>query len=157
MAQITDLEQTGTMRWHADDHAWVADPEQVVQALASDGYREYRCDIARSSRDHEAAGGMWQGLDPRTGAVASVIWVRQPAPRECHVFIEIDGRPVEGDAWAEIDDEVLTVLADSGGRATLGELGAKVGMSEDAVRSIVSALAQQGKVRIAMVELPTRT
>jgi hypothetical protein len=153
MQHIAALEHRGEIRWHAEDHAWVADPEHVVQALTSDGYQEYRREIATGARDHTAAGGMWQGLDPRTGTVATVIWVRHAMPEESHVFIEIDGRPVEGDAWAQIDDAVLDVLADGGGRLTLGDLAAKVGMSESAVRSIVSMLAEQGKVRIAVVEL----
>ena len=154
MQQITELQHQGAMRWRAEDHAWIADPDQVVGALARDGYGEYRREIAKGARDHAATGGMWQGLDPLTGNVATVIWVNHVGPREVHVFIEIDGRPLEGDAWAEIDDAVLTALANGGGRLTLGELAGKVGMSEGAVRSIVSMLAEQGKLRIAVVELP---
>jgi hypothetical protein len=152
--QITELEHQGAMRWRAEDHAWIADPDQVVGALTRDGYCEYRREIANGTRDRAASGGMWQGLDPLTGNVATVIWVNHAAPQEAHVFIEIGGRPLEGDAWAEIDDAVLAALANGGGRLTLGELAAKVGMSESAVRSIVSMLAEQGKLRIAVVELP---
>ena len=154
MQQITDLEQRGAMRWRSEDHAWIADPEEVVGALSREGYREYRREIANGTRDRAASGGMWQGLDPRTGNVATVIWVSHARPQESHVFIEIDGRPLEGDAWAEIDAVVLTALASGGGRLTMGELAGNVGMSESAVRSIVSMLAEQGKLRIAVVELP---
>jgi hypothetical protein len=157
MQQIAELEQNGAMRWRAEDHAWVADPERVVQALTREGFQEYRREIATCGRDHAAGGGMWQGLDPRTGGVATVIWVSYAMPEHSHVFIEIDGRPVEGSAWAEIDDAVLDVLAAGGGRLTLAEIAAKVGMSESAARSVVSMLAEQGRVRIAAVELPETT
>src|SRR5262249_56179901 len=92
-----------------------------------------------------------EGLDAQTGVVATVIW--HATPNEARVFIEIDGRPFEGNAWAEIDDAVLGVLAECGGRLALGQLAKRVGMSEDAVRSVVSMLAEQGKPRIAVVEL----
>jgi hypothetical protein len=156
MRHIDELEHQGTMRWRAEDRAWVAEPEHVVRALVSEGYQEYRREIAKGGRAGAASGGMWQGLDSRTGSVATVIWARQASPEESHVFIEIDGRPVEGSAWTEIDAAVLGVLTDGGGRLTPAEIAAKVGMSEDAVRSIVSMLAEQGKVRIAAVELPPR-
>jgi hypothetical protein len=153
---IAELEQHGTMRWRVEDRAWVADPEDVVRALASDGYQEFRREIAKRSGNGTVSGGMWQGLDPRTGSVATVIWTCPASPHESHVVIEIDGRPLEGSAWTEIDNAVLGVLADSGGRLTVAEIAAKVGMSEDAVRSIVAMLAEQGKVRIVVVELPSR-
>ena len=98
-------------------------------------------------------GGMWQELDPGTGAVATVIWVMHATRPETHVFVEIDGRPVEGSAWAEIDEAVLEALATGGGRLTLDQIAERVGMSGDAVRSVVSMLAERGKVRIAVVGL----
>ena len=58
--------------------------------------------------------------------------------------------------WDAIDASVLDVLAAAGGRLTLAEIAAKVGMSEDAARSLVTMLAEQGKVRIAAVELAGR-
>lgn len=90
-------------------------------------------------------GGMWQELDPGTGAVATVIWVMHATRPETHVFVEIDGRPVEGSAWAEIDEAVLEALATGGGRLTLDQIGERVGMSGDAVRSVVSMLAERGR------------
>src|SRR5262244_660877 len=152
MRYLNELERQGLMSWRIEEHAWVADPERVVRALTDDGFHEYKREIAKDNRSHATTGGMWQGLDPQTGAVATVIW--HATPQEPHVFIEIDGRPFEGNAWAEIDDAVLGVLAECGGRLALGQLAKRVGMSEDAVRSVVSMLAEQGKVRIAVVELP---
>jgi len=153
MHHLNELERQGLFSWRVEEHAWVADPDRVVKALTDDGFHEYKREIAKDHRTHAAAsGGMWQGLDPHSGVVATVIW--HATPNEARVFIEIDGRPFEGNAWAEIDDAVLGALAESGGRLALGQLAKRVGMSEDAVRSVISMLAEQGKVRIAVVELP---
>jgi microcystin-dependent protein len=151
------LERNGTMRWRAEDHAWIADPEQVVKALAGDGFDEYRREIAKGGRERATSGGMWQGLDRRTGRVATVIWVAHATPSHSHVFIEIDGRAIEGSAWDEIDTAVLDALGAEGGHLTIAEIATRVGMSEGAVQSVVSMLAGQGKVRIAAVELPARS
>src|SRR5262245_27615909 len=157
MHQFDDLEQRGVMCWRAEDQAWVADPQDVVQALTAGGFQEYRREIARGGRGRATSGGMWQGLDPRTGAVATMIWVAHGPPADSHVFIEIDGRHIEGSAWAEIDAAILDALATEGGRLTLPQIAKRTGMSEEAVRSVVSMLAEQGKVRIAAVELSGAT
>jgi Winged helix-turn-helix DNA-binding len=151
--RLDDLERNGTMRWRAEDHAWIADPEDVVKALVTEGFHEYRREIAKGGRERAASGGMWQGLDPRTGVVATVIWVAHATVSESHVFIEIDGHPLEGSAWSEIDTAILQVLATRGGRLTPAQIAEHVGMSEGAVQSVVSMLAERGKVRIAAVEL----
>lgn len=156
LPHLGELERDGTMCWRAEDHAWIADSEHVVQALTKDGFDEYRRDIAKRGRERATSGGMWQGLDARTGVVATVIWVSHATPSQSHVFIEIDGRAIEGSAWAEIDAVVLDALTAGGGRMTVAQIAAHVGMSEGAVQSIVSMLAAQGKVRIAAVELPAR-
>src|SRR5262249_15548732 len=149
MQHLNELERQGLMSWRVEEHAWVADPERVVRALTDDGFQEYKREIAKDNRSHAASGGMWQGLDPKTRGVAPVIW--HATPEEGHVFIEIDGPPVERHAWAE---GVRGALAEGGGGRTPGQIAKRVGMSEDAVRSVVSMLAEQGKVRIAVVELP---
>ena len=38
-------------------------------------------------------GGVWQGVNPHTGAVASTVWFRTPAATPT-VFITIDGQPL---------------------------------------------------------------
>jgi Winged helix-turn-helix DNA-binding len=156
MQHLGELENNGAMCWRAEDEAWIADPERVVKALVNDGFAEYRREVARGGRERATSGGMWQGLDPRTGAVATVIWVAHAPPSQAHVFIDIDGRPIEGSAWAEIDAAVLNTLIAGGGRMTIAQIAGRVGMSEGAVQSIVSMLAGQGKVRIAVVELPAQ-
>lgn len=153
MHSFGDLERNGTIRWRAEHQAWVADPECVVQTLTDEGFAEYRREIATSGRAHVTSGGMWQGLDPRTGVVATVIWAAHTTGPGSHVFIEIDGRAVEGSAWSEIDAAILEVLAAGGGRLTAAQIAEQVGMSEGAVQSVVSMLAERGKVRIVAVEL----
>ncbi len=82
------------MAWHAAEHAWVVDPDGVLRALTDDGFQPYKYEIAREYETRASTGGFWQGLDPRTGSVATVIWVVL-AP-EAHIFIEVDGRPFDG-------------------------------------------------------------
>jgi DNA-binding Lrp family transcriptional regulator len=57
------------------------------------------------------------------------------------------------DWWDDVDEATLDALAAAGGRLTLSELAHGLGMSEEAVRSVVAMLAEQGRVRIAAVEL----
>lgn len=153
--QLEHLQLDGTMRWRPEERAWTADPDGVVRALTGDGFHEYKRELARNRETHAVTGGMWEGLDPVTGSVATVIWIAHDADHGAHVFIEMDGHPVEGSAWADVDDAVLTALAAGGGRLTLEQIAAHVGMSEDAVRSVVGMLAERGHVRIVAVELIT--
>jgi hypothetical protein len=39
---------------------------------------------------------VWQGVNPRSGSVASVIWVTRPAGPQALVFIDIDGESLNG-------------------------------------------------------------
>jgi hypothetical protein len=57
--------------------------------------------------------------------------------------------------WTEIDDQVRICLEREGAMAP-AELGRQLGLSEGAVTSVLSLLAQEGKLRIARVELPRR-
>jgi hypothetical protein len=95
MHRLNELREDGRMRWLGDEHGWVARPEEIVAALADDGFEEYKREEARSGRSRRAAGGVWAGINTRTGAVASAIWVkRPPAAEDALVFIEVDGRPI---------------------------------------------------------------
>jgi hypothetical protein len=55
--------------------------------------------------------------------------------------------------WSEIDHEVHECLERNGAMSP-AELGSHLRMSEDAAASLLSLMAQEGKVRIARVELP---
>jgi hypothetical protein len=79
------------------EHRWVAAPDDVVNALSSDGFEQCTGETPGSHRDLGSAGGMWHGVNPRTGSVASAIWVTTPARPQALVFIDIDGTSVNGD------------------------------------------------------------
>ena len=57
--------------------------------------------------------------------------------------------------WNEIDDQVRGCLERHGAMAP-AEIARQLGLSEGAVASVLSLLAQEGKLRIARVELPQR-
>ena len=92
---LTELLTGGRMTWTTGGSAWVARPGEVIEALVHDGFEEYRREVARVGADLESSGGVWQGLNRETGAVASAIWVRRIAPPDALIFIDIDGHPVE--------------------------------------------------------------
>lgn len=56
--------------------------------------------------------------------------------------------------WNEIDDEVRVCL-ERNGTMSPAEIGRVLHLSESAVTSVLSMLAQEGKLRISQVELPS--
>ena len=90
--RMDELKRDGRLRWVPDERGWLARPDDVVDALANDGFAEYKREVARSGQS--ASGGMWQGINTSTGAVASAIWVRRPPETDALVFIDIDGQPM---------------------------------------------------------------
>lgn len=93
--RLNELQSGGRLRWADGQRGWLAEPDEVVRALAGDGFEEYKREVTRSGRDREPSGGVWQGINTRTGAVASAIWVRPPGMPPL-VFIDIDGERLEG-------------------------------------------------------------
>ena len=90
---LRQLTEQGRMRWSEARRAWLAEPEDVVSALCRDGFEECKREAAR-------IGGVWQGLDTRTGSVASAVWVRAAESEGPMGFIDINGRTVKGDGGA---------------------------------------------------------
>jgi hypothetical protein len=93
---LNHLRVGGRMRWLGDEQAWIARPEEVVGALSDDGFEEYKREEARGRRGRQPHGGMWQGINTSTGAVASAIWVKPDGSDDSIVFIDIDGEPLRG-------------------------------------------------------------
>jgi hypothetical protein len=60
--------------------------------------------------------------------------------------------PTPVDFWGELDADVLRCLAERHGQMAPAEIARSLGVSEQAVRSIVGMLAEAGKVRICSVE-----
>jgi hypothetical protein len=91
---IEELRANGRMTWIEDQRAWVAQPDEIVSALTDFGFHEYKREEARSRRDRQPAGGMWQGINT-AGAVASAVWVNRPGSDATIVYIDIDGEPLD--------------------------------------------------------------
>jgi hypothetical protein len=87
MEALNELVREGRIAWAPEAHGWLARPGDITDALAREGFAEFKADAAR-------AGGIWQGLDTRTGAVASAIWTRGYRDDRATVFVDVDGHPV---------------------------------------------------------------
>ena len=85
------------MHWIAAENGWGAALDDIVAALSRDGFDECKREMTTSRRDTRPAGGVWQGINTRTGSVASAIWVNRPLWPQAVVFITIDGEPLTGD------------------------------------------------------------
>jgi hypothetical protein len=95
MKALTELVNEGRIARTAQARGFIGRPGDIVDALGREGFAEFKADAARSRRDQAPAGGIWQGLDVRTGAVASAIWIRGDDGERAVVFVDIDGRPVD--------------------------------------------------------------
>jgi hypothetical protein len=94
MNAIDELREQGKMTWIEEEHGWVAAPEDIVDALANEGFLECKRATTTSRRDLRPTGGVWQGVNGSTGSVASTIWVNRASPAQSIVFITIDGESV---------------------------------------------------------------
>ncbi|PYO53330.1 MAG: hypothetical protein DMD84_06380 [Candidatus Rokuibacteriota bacterium] len=89
---LNQLRETGRMRWMSPAQGWIAEAEEVVSALARDGFEECKYTETRDPHCH-SRGGVWQGLNRQTGAVASAVWIVSDE-RPHLVFVDIDGEPL---------------------------------------------------------------
>jgi hypothetical protein len=94
---LDELRGDGRMTWSEAEQGWFAAAEEVVLALSSEGFEECKREVTTSRRDSRPAGGVWQGINTRTGAVASAIWVNRLRWPQAMVFITIAGEPLRGD------------------------------------------------------------
>ena len=91
MHGLNELRAQGRMTWIDEERGWGAAPEEIVDALSTDGFEECKRATTTSRRDLRPAGGVWQGVNRRTGSVASAVWVSRPPRVRALVFIAIDG------------------------------------------------------------------
>jgi hypothetical protein len=83
------------MTWADRERGWMAVPDEILTALAGDGFEECKRMTTTSRRDLRPAGGVWQGVNRTTGSVASAIWVARAIQRRALVFVDIDGERVD--------------------------------------------------------------
>jgi hypothetical protein len=102
---LEELRERGRMTWIAAERGWAAAPEDIVEALSGAGFEECKREVTSSRRDNRPAGGLWQGLNPRTGVLATAIWVARPPEREALVFITVAGELVSGGAAASLEPD----------------------------------------------------
>jgi hypothetical protein len=74
MTGLDELREQGGMTWIEQEHGWGAAPDEIVKALTKDGFEECKREMRT-----RPVGGTWQGVEMRTGSVASAIWVARPA------------------------------------------------------------------------------
>ncbi len=96
MIGLNELREQGRMTWTEEEHGWIAAPEEIANALSTAGFAECKRELTTSRRDSRPAGGVWQGLNTRTGSVASAIWVNRLTSPNAIVFIAIDGESLTG-------------------------------------------------------------
>jgi hypothetical protein len=93
---LAQLCESGAMTWDQQEQGWFASPDEIVRALASEGFEEFKHEVTRSGRGRRPSGGLWQGLNIRTGAVGSAVWVQREEAGRALVFVDVDGAPVHG-------------------------------------------------------------
>jgi hypothetical protein len=94
--RLEELREVGRMHWIDGAQGWRAEPDDVVNALTASGFEECKREIARTPRAGTVAGGVWQGVDHKTGAVACTVWFRESPTTPPLVFIDINGHPLKG-------------------------------------------------------------
>jgi hypothetical protein len=94
MDRLRELRDAGKIEWIEEMTAWAGRLDDIVRALGDAGFQECRKEIVRSRRDRQPAGGLWQGLNQRTGVVASAVWINGTGPRHSIIFVDIDGEPL---------------------------------------------------------------
>ena len=91
MPTLKDLYKQGRMTWTEQGKGWIGRPEEVLGALATDGFHEFRREMAASPKGRRVTEDAWDGVNLQTRSVASVTWTTRPSPGPPVVFIEIDG------------------------------------------------------------------
>jgi len=97
MTELDELRGHGRMTWIEAEQGWVAAPEEIVNALSSGGFEECKREVTTGRCHSRPAGGVWHGINRRTGAVASAIWVNRLLGLPALVFITMDGESLRGD------------------------------------------------------------
>jgi len=92
---LTDLRESGAVEWAAQERGWVGEPDEILRVLAGEGFEECKHEVTRTGRGQRPTGGLWQGLNSRTGAVGSAVWILREHADRALVFVEVDGQPIQ--------------------------------------------------------------
>ena len=125
MTGFKALREHTRITWIERERGWVATPEDIVNVLSNEGFEECKRETTTSRRDRHTAGGVWQGVDTRTGSVASAVWVNHAAWQHAVVFIEVDGESLTGGSGARGEPR----------NSSRGEGGAQPEAAKGALRS----------------------
>ena len=94
MPTLNELYTQGRMTWTEQGRGWIGRPEEVLGALATDGFYECHREGAEIPSERRPTEGAWDGVNPHTRSVASVTWTTRRTPEPPMVFIEIDGESI---------------------------------------------------------------
>jgi hypothetical protein len=100
MTGFKALREHNRITWIERERGWVATPEDIVNVLSNEGFEECKRETTTSRHDRHPAGGVWLGVDTRTGSVASAVWVNHAMWPHAVVFIEVDGESLTGGSGA---------------------------------------------------------
>ena len=103
MPALNDLYKQGRMTWMEQGKGWIGRPEEVLSALATDGFYECHRERAVSPHGRRPAEGVWDGVNPHTSSVASVTWTVRRASEPPMVFVEIDGDSITSPAPTPVE------------------------------------------------------
>ena len=92
--RLVELRDQGRMCWTSAARCWIASPRDVLDALAQEGYQEFKREVVGHPRGVGSLGGVWEGLESRSGSVASAVWVETEGSAGVQVFLSIDGERV---------------------------------------------------------------
>ena len=76
------------MAWIDEEHGWVAAPEDIMNALSSEGFEECKREMTTSRQDRRPACGRASTHD---GIRGSMIWANRPTSPDAIVFMAING------------------------------------------------------------------
>jgi hypothetical protein len=79
-AHFKDLYKHGRMTWTEPGNGWIGRPEAVLGALATDGFHEFRREMAARPKGRRVTEGAWGGVNLQTRSVASVTSTARRAP-----------------------------------------------------------------------------
>jgi hypothetical protein len=105
------------MTWTEREQGWIVVPDEVLETLARAGFQECKREVTTSRRDLRPAGGVWQGVNPITGSVASAIWVARATQGQALVFVEVDGELIRGERRAPTRGPEDASYSDEGGES----------------------------------------